>query len=198
MSKHEQMAELRAAAQRLMAPACEPGTNLVWGEGNLDSALVIVGEAPGGREDRLGRPFAGPAGAFLEGELEAAGIIREQVYVTNVLKCRPVRSDCGRTRNRPPWAREIRAWRDTLIREIQIVSPVLILCLGATAASVLIQPRFALKTERGKWFDGPLSTRVLAAFHPAYVRCTAHGAVTRAQFRGDLRTVARELNKRSR
>jgi len=192
MGKQERMAELRNEALVLHERACDPETNLVWGEGNLDSKIVIVGEAPGAEENKLGRPFVGKAGRLLNRELVAFGLSRDNIYITNVMKCRPLALVNGRRSNRTPTSKEIAAWRDTLIREIEIVSPRIVLCLGGVAASTLIHPNFLLSTERGRWFDGPFGTKAIATFHPAYIlRRQAYGDEESLRlFRKDLAAVS--------
>jgi DNA polymerase len=192
MGKQERMAELRNEALVLHERACDPETNLVWGEGNLDSKIVIVGEAPGAEENKLGRPFVGKAGRLLNRELVAFGLSRDDIYITNVMKCRPLALVNGRRSNRAPTGKEIATWRDTLIREIEIVSPRIVLCLGGVAASTLIHPNFSLSTERGRWFDGPFGTKAIATFHPAYIlRRQAYGDEESLQlFREDVAAVS--------
>lgn len=194
MGKSEQMAELRAAAHRVYASVCDPGVALVWGEGNLNSPLVIVGEAPGAREDELGRPFVGPSGMFLDEELRLAGIDRSRAYITGTVKCRCLRP--GTSANRPPTNSEIDAWHEVLMREIQIVAPQVILCLGRVAASALIRPHFSMSKDRGIWFTGPSGIRALATYHPAYLRRFARAAddARLRDFSADLSTVADALN----
>lgn len=188
MEKQEIISHLKADARVVQVNVCDPNTNLVWGEGNLNSRIILVGEAPGGQEDRLKRPFVGPAGKLLSEELETAGIPREFVYITNVVKCRPVTLQNGRPNNRTPNAREIKAWSEILMREIQTIAPDVILCLGAIAASALIHPGFAMNAERGKWFDSPDGTQIMATFHPSYLlRTQSYGDDTPLQlFRSDL------------
>lgn len=192
MGKQERMAELKEEALVLHAHTCDSETKLVWGEGNLDSIVVIVGEAPGAEEDKLGRPFVGQAGRLLNRELTAVGLSRNEVYITNVMKCRPLALVDGRRSNRTPTSKEIAAWRDMLIREIETVSPRILLCLGGIAASTLIHPAFSLNAERGRWFDGPLGTKAIATFHPAYIlRRQAYGDEESLRlFREDLATVS--------
>lgn len=188
MAGHEPMESLKLEARDTHASACDAGTSLVWGEGNPDAAIVIVGEAPGAQEDRLGRPFVGMAGQLLDRELAMAGISRDEVYITNVVKCRPTSSQGGTRANRPPTAHDIAAWRDLLMRELELISPAVVLCLGAVAASTLIHPGFAMNAERGKWFDGPFGSRAMATFHPAYLlrRQQYGGGEALRLFREDL------------
>lgn len=188
VDKLQAMESLRDEADSLTEDIRDPGVRLVWGEGSLDSGLAIVGEAPGGVEDRTGRPFVGPAGKLLEAELQAAGVSRADVYITNVVKCRSVSRDKGRASNRTPTPKEISGWRDLLTRELEIVRPHVVLCLGAIAASALIHPAFRMTAERGAWFDGPLGSRIAATYHPSYVlRSIAYrsGQVL-DEFRSDL------------
>lgn len=192
MNKQEKMDELRAEAEEIRARVCAPGVNLVWGEGDLDTPLMMVGEAPGAGEDRLGRPFVGVSGQLLDAELELVGLSRESIYITGAVKCRPtvVRED--RTYNRAPDRQEIEAWRPLLLRQIEAIEPKVILCLGSVAANVLIHPGFRMVKERGQWFDGVTGIRTMATFHPAYIHRwrLAPERLQHQQFREDLRAVA--------
>jgi DNA polymerase len=135
---------------------------LVFGAGNPNADLLIVGEAPGGQEDRVGLPFVGPAGRMLEDMLEhVLGLHRDQVYITNVVKCRP-------PSNRTPLPEEIDTCRTFLEQQVQAVSPKVILSLGRPATQTLLGTSRGIKSLRGKWsaFQGiPL----LPTFHPAYL-----------------------------
>lgn len=187
--KRQAMDDLRAEGEILAREVCESGVRLVWGEGDLHSPLVLVGEAPGGTEDRLGRPFVGEAGKLLESELLAAGANRADVYITNVVKCRPVKSDRGVTSNRTPTSVETSAWSDLLTRELGVIQPKVILCLGAIAASALIHRAFRMTAERGAWSAGPLGARIMATYHPSYLlRSISYGDRQALEdFRADLR-----------
>lgn len=187
---------LKAEGEALRDLTCG-SSNLVWGEGDLDAALVLVGEAPGQMEDRLLRPFVGRAGKLLNDELSLVGIEREKIYITNVVKCRPVVLRNGRESNRAPNVSEIAAWQDILMRELETISPRMILCLGAIAASLLIHPDFKMNAERGKVFDGPFGSRISAAFHPSYVlRALSYGGESvLQQFRTDLKNAAGILHE---
>ena len=195
MDKAQRLAELQQDMRSARAATCDEATKLVYGEGDLDAPLMAVGEAPGSREDVLGRPFVGPAGQFLTCELETAGIRKHEVYMTNVVKCRLTTATRAGQRNRPPRSTEVRMWGELLFREIRIVAPRLILCLGSTAARAVIDPGFIITSERGKWFEGPFYTRAIATFHPAYVRRDGPDSVAGSRFRADLATTAAELRK---
>jgi DNA polymerase len=166
------MAELQswAAIEREMARiGCDEGLGPVPGAGNTRASLALVGEAPGETEAREGRPFAGAAGRILDSALEAIGLPRETIWVTNVVKCRPVREQGGRRLNRAPTMAEIRLWRPVLEAELALIGPRLIVCLGAVAAKALLDPRFVMQRQRGAWF--PLSSGAMgsATYHPAFL-----------------------------
>lgn len=195
MENEELMAGLKEEARIVQAETCDPESKLVWGEGNLNARVAFIGEAPGTQEDKLGRPFVGPAGRLLDEGLKHAGIDRNDVYITNVVKCRPVRLVEGKKSNRTPSMKEINAWLGLLLKELEVISPKIIVCLGGIAASALIHSDFAMKAEHGKWFDGPLGTRAMATFHPAYIlRTGAYGDTESLNlFNKDLTEVAAVL-----
>ncbi|MDI3340843.1 MAG: uracil-DNA glycosylase [Sphaerobacter sp.] len=164
----------------------------VCGEGNPAAGVVLVGEAPGGREDRLGRPFVGPAGQILAEALADAGIRRDEVWITNVVKCRPtIEGVGGRLRNRTPTPAEVAWFRPWLLRELDIVRPRAIVCLGATAGSGVLQRPVKITRERGTWVEGPGGTPTLVTYHPAYLLRRSEDRETRyAEFVADLRLAA--------
>lgn len=133
--------------------------NLVFGEGNPETVLMLVGEGPGGKEDLEGRPFVGTAGQLLTRILDAAGIRRENIYIANVVKCRP-------PGNRMPAAEEVNACREYLQRQISIIDPRIIVCLGSLATRTLVNPQARITRIRGQWSeqDGRL---IMPTFHPA-------------------------------
>lgn len=153
----------------LAAETCPPSLGPVLGEGNPAAALALVGEAPGEREVAAGYPFAGPAGRLLDTLLAEAGLSRAGLWITNVVKCRPVREEKGRLANRTPLAGEIKAWLPLLTDELAVVGPRLLLCLGGTAAKALLGKGFRLTEQRGRWMPGPAGTCAMASFHPAYI-----------------------------
>ncbi|MEA2641049.1 MAG: uracil-DNA glycosylase [Chloroflexota bacterium] len=141
----------------------------VFAEGNPAATLAIVGEAPSERDESTGRPFTGPTGLFLDSLLREVGLRREELWITNVVKCRPTKLEGQLVRNRTPTQAEIRSWADELRQELEAVSPKVVLCFGATAASAIIKRGFKLSQERGQWFPGPAGSRAIATFNPAYV-----------------------------
>lgn len=147
----------------------ERGTQTVFGEGARESELMMVGEQPGDYEDRQGRPFVGPAGQLLDRALDAAGIDRETVYVTNAVKHFKWEPRGKRRIHQKPNAREVSACKPWLTSEIAAVRPKVIVCLGATAAQSLLGPRFRVSKQRGQLVDSPLAPHVLATVHPSSI-----------------------------
>ncbi len=153
-------------AQVVECQACELArsrTNTVFGSGDEQARLMIIGEAPGAEEDRQGLPFVGAAGLLLSELLFAIGLKREQVYIANVLKCRP-------PNNRDPNPGEIQACAHFLRRQIELIEPDLILVLGRVAAQNLLHTKDSLARLRGKQYcyadtDIPL----MISYHPAYL-----------------------------
>jgi len=132
---------------------------VVFGEGNPSAKLMFVGEGPGKQEDEMGRPFVGAAGQLLDRILEAAGLRRENVYIGNVVKCRP-------PNNRMPTADEVAACRGYLEAQIAIIKPSIIVCLGALATKTLINSQAKITRVRGKWFERN-GIKIIPTFHPA-------------------------------
>ncbi len=187
---------LEAFRQKLktdLLPPCEFAEGLVFGEGRPETRLVLVGEAPGEQEERQGRPFVGRSGQLLRRTLEAAGISPEDVWITNVVKCRPTVVQAGRRSNRAPTWREAQAWLPHLMDELEILRPQAIICLGNLAARALIQKDFKMTEGRGKWHPGPFGSHVLATYHPSYVlrQIGPQAEVVRNQFRDDIAEAGR-------
>jgi DNA polymerase len=166
--------------------ACElhrTRTQAVFGVGDQQARLMIVGEAPGADEDRQGEPFVGPAGQLLNAMLVAIGLQREQVYITNILKCRP-------PGNRDPHLEEAAACRGFLDRQIELLQPGLILCLGAVSAHHLLATDLPVGKLRGRPHQLPSGAAVAVTYHPAYLLRRPEEKVKVWQ---DLQRVARLL-----
>jgi DNA polymerase len=144
-------------------------TNAVPGEGEATAKLVVVGEGPGENEDLQGRPFVGKAGALLDRILDAAELPRPTVFITNIVKCRACELQEGRLQNRAPHVSEINTCRPYLVRQIEVIQPRVILCLGAPAGRGVIDAGFSISEQRGEWFEGPFGSRMIATFHPAFI-----------------------------
>jgi len=172
-------------------------TQTVFGEGPRDAEVMLVGEQPGDQEDRQGHPFVGPSGRLLDEGLEAAGIDRRKVYVTNAVKhFKFVRIELTRRRlHKKPTAAEVRACHPWLDEEIRLVQPRVIVALGATAAQALLGPKFRVTQHRGKPVASDLAEAVIATVHPsAVLRAPADAREqARREFFADLRHVARAL-----
>ncbi|HVK06438.1 MAG TPA: uracil-DNA glycosylase [Armatimonadaceae bacterium] len=145
-------------------------TNVVFGEGNPNSPLVIVGEGPGETEDKTGRPFVGRAGQLLDECLRECGMLRRHVFITNVVRCRPTLLEAGRLKNRPPTAEEantcIGLWLEPTL---SVIDPLVILCLGAPSASTIIRKGFKMMQERGQFYETKYARYAIAGLHPAYI-----------------------------
>ena len=170
MPPRPSVAALRDAATRCRGcDLWEHATQTVFGAVPARATIVLVGEQPGDSEDRAGAPFVGPAGALLDRALDAAGIDRDRVYVTNAVKHFKWEAAGKRRIHKKPTAREIAACRPWLDAEIAVVRPHAIVCLGATAAQALLGSAFRVSRDRGRFVASSLAPRVLATAHPAAV-----------------------------
>lgn len=138
---------------------CKTRTNVVYGVGNESAALMFVGEAPGENEDKTGIPFVGAAGQLFDKYLISVGIERSDVYIANILKCRP-------PRNRDPLPEEEDACMPHLREQVKAIRPKMIVCLGRIAAMRLISPDFRITRDHGKWFSRG-GFLMCAVYHPS-------------------------------
>jgi DNA polymerase len=134
---------------------------IVFGDGNPKAELVFVGEGPGADEDAQGLPFVGRAGKLLTQMIEAMGLQRKDVYICNVVKCRP-------PENRQPEEDEVSTCSPFLLRQIDAIAPKVIVCLGAVAAKTLLQTNRGISQFRGEWLEFR-GRKLLATYHPAYL-----------------------------
>lgn len=174
----------------------ERGTQTVFGEGSAGARLLFVGEQPGDREDVEGRPFVGPAGRLFDEALVAAGIDRNDVYVTNAVKHFKWEARGKRRIHQRPAASEITACRPWLEAEIEAVGPEIVVCLGATAAQSLLGSSFRVTKQRGQFLGGLLGPVVTATIHPSSIlRAPDEAAREEAMdgFVADLTAVAERL-----
>jgi uracil-DNA glycosylase len=171
-------------------------TQTVFGEGLKRARVVFVGEQPGDRDDRAGRPFVGPAGRELDRGLEAAGIDRGEAYVTNVVKHFKFEERGTRRMHKTPKRFEIDACRPWLDEELKLLRPEAVVLLGATAGKAILGSGFRVTQERGKPIESDLAPLVTATIHPsAILRAPDDDArqAERAAFTEDLRLVAGAL-----
>jgi len=147
----------------------------VFGEGSPQARLVIIGEAPGEGEDKSGHPFFGRAGQMLNQLLDEAGISREEIWITNTVKCRPTVQNGKRLANRAPRVPEIKACEIWRTGELDIMKPPVVCCLGAVAAKAIVGRDVKMTIERGQWLpfglpiEGMEQTRVIVTYHPSYI-----------------------------
>ncbi|MGH9795282.1 MAG: uracil-DNA glycosylase [Candidatus Acidiferrales bacterium] len=135
-------------------------SRIVFGVGNPRAELVFVGEGPGAEEDAQGIPFVGRAGQLLTQMIEAMGLKRDDVYICNVVKCRP-------PENRTPEPDEIATCSPYLMRQLDVIRPKVIVCLGSVAAKMLLNTNQSMGRLRGQWFEHK-SSKLLVTYHPAY------------------------------
>ena len=174
-----------------------PATQTVFGEGRKSSRVMLVGEQPGDREDRAGRPFVGPAGRELDRGMEAAGIERRDAYLTNVVKHFKFEERGKRRIHQTPKRFEIDACQPWLEAELDVVKPEALVLLGAVAAKALLGSSFKVTQHRGELLDSDLAPVVSATIHPSAIlrqRDDAARAREREAFAEDLRVVAAALD----
>lgn len=159
-------------------------TKIVFGEGDPDAKIMFVGEAPGKDEDEQGRPFVGRSGRLLNKCLEIAGLKRPNVFITNIVKCRP-------PDNRKPLPAEVAFYKPILLNEIKIIRPKIICTLGASALEAFMTDPFSMSKIRGKilTFDG---TNLLPTYHPAYI---LRNPAAEPQFQEDLIKASKYISR---
>jgi len=172
------------------------GTQTVFGEGERRAVAMLVGEQPGNDEDLAGRPFVGPAGKILDRALEAVGVDRAKVYVTNVVKHFKWEPRGKRRIHAKPNAMEIAACLPWLQAELDLIKPKAVVCLGATAAQALLGKSFRVSQRRGEPVQSPLAPLVMATVHPSSILRAPDDESRREEYErfvDDLQTLARAL-----
>jgi uracil-DNA glycosylase len=180
---------------------CATRTQVVFGEGSPTATLMIIGEAPGEGEDKSGHPFYGRAGQMLNSILDAAGIARDQVWITNTVKCRPTAVTGRRVSNRAPRVPEIKACAIWRTGELDIIKPRVVCCLGAVAAKAMMGRDVKMTVERGQWFPFPMPiegmehSEITVTYHPSYIMRQEGEAYDRirAQADADFGAIASKL-----
>lgn len=155
---------------------------IVFGDGSAKAELVFVGEGPGADEDMQGLPFVGRAGKLLTQMIEAMGLQRKDVYICNVVKCRP-------PENRAPEPDEVATCSPYLVRQIDFIHPKVIVCLGAVAAKTLLQTTRGISQFRGQWMEWR-GHKLMATYHPAYL---LRNPAAKSEVWADLQKVMAEL-----
>lgn len=152
--------ELEAIVKRCnRCPLSKTRTNVVFGEGNEKNRIMFIGEGPGYNEDKTGRPFVGRAGELFDKILKAIGLAREDIYIANIVKCRP-------PNNRNPLEQETKKCIEFLRWQVKIVNPDIIVCLGAVAARNVIEKDFRITKNRGVWYKKG-NVYIIATYHPS-------------------------------
>ena len=195
------LVDLRAASR--VCKGCDlwkNATQTVFGEGNTRASIMMVGEQPGDQEDVMGRPFVGPAGKILDEALSQVGLVRSQIYVTNVVKhFKWSPAERGKRRiHKKPRSSEIAACRPWLEAEIVMVKPKVIVCLGASAAQALLGPKFRVSKQRGQFIESTLAPYIMATVHPSSILRAPDDETRHAEkrrFIDDLKKVARVISK---
>ncbi len=179
----EKMEALKA--QAVVCTDCglaETRLNVVFGNGDPTSKLVIVAEGPSATDEHTLIPFSGPSGVLLDEMLHTNDLDRDDIWITNVIRCRAAVREGHGIKNRPPKAAEIRACSKWLDGELTLISPSVIVCMGSPAANTLIHKGFRMTEERGQWFTDTLyAPFVLATYNPAFVLRQDGEAYTRAR-----------------
>lgn len=158
--KREALEQLKKEMENCRAcRLCEKRTQTVFGRGSEKAKILFVGEAPGQNEDLQGLPFVGAAGQLLDRYIEFIGLEKEDYYIANVIKCRP-------EGNRDPLPEEEEACMPYLRRQVQILRPQILICLGRIAAKRIISPDFRITRDHGKWFSAG-GIKMMATFHPS-------------------------------
>lgn len=186
----------KAAAECKGCDLWKRGTQTVFGEGSAHARVIMVGEQPGDKEDLQGRPFVGPAGAVLDKALEAAGIDRNEVYVTNMVKHFKWEPRGKRRIHKKPNALEISACRPWLDAEVQVTRPEVVILLGATAAQGLLGRDFRVTQHRGEWIESSIAPAVMATVHPSSILRAPDDETRHEEMRkfiADLRKVAARI-----
>ncbi len=196
MTKLQMLSNLKQQCEK--CNVCEIGkcrTNLVFGEGNPDSAkVVLIGEAPGEQEDKEGIPFVGKAGQFLNEYLKKANIDRKKdLYIINTIKCRPFvikNSKTGVKSNRPPKREEKLACEEFMLKQIEIVNPKLIILCGNNALKALCGSKYTITNVHGKLANLEYKGRkAVAIYHPSYLISYAHSEHKNQEFLDDLKYI---------
>jgi DNA polymerase len=198
-SKPLTLAALREAAAGCRAcDLYKTGTQTVFGEGADQAQIMFVGEQPGDREDKEGKPFVGPAGRVLDEALEEAGIDRRSVYITNAVKHFKWKPQGKRRLHQKPNAAEINACRQWLDAEIAVVKPQLLVLLGATAAQALLGRDFRVSLQRGQRIERPGLPPMLATVHPSSILRAPDEETRQLEMRAfvqDLKRIAQHLRR---
>lgn len=169
-------------------PLSESCTKKVIGTGPMDAGIMVIGAAPGRNEDEEGSPFVGEGGQLLMKAFESVGWKREDLYLTNLVKCHP-------PGNRNPLVSEVGACYKHLLKEIELVNPKVIISIGSVASSTIIHPDFKITQENGKWFELTDSRRSIAIYDPSYLLRMGEGTERQNLAKWDVYNALMEVKK---
>ena len=176
---YEDIDELKQATYNCQkCKLCKNRQNIVFGVGNPNAEIMFIGEGPGGDEDRLGEPFVGKAGQLMNKAFDVVGITREEVYIANIVKCRP-------PQNRDPEEDEITACMDYLRNQVMIVKPKIIVLLGRIALQSILGKEYKITSSRGQWIEKK-GIMYLPTWHPAAL---LRDETKKIEFLNDLKNV---------
>ena len=161
---------------------CENRQNIVFGVGNKNAKIMFIGEGPGADEDRLGEPFVGRAGKLMDMAFQAVGLKREDVYIANIVKCRP-------PANRDPEADEAACCMNYLRNQVMLVKPEIIVLLGRIALQNICGPEYKITASRGKWIEKK-GIKYMPTWHPAAL---LRDEAKKVEFLNDLKIVIQEI-----
>ena len=182
---HETWEELEKSIENCnKCKLCKIRQNIVFGTGNKNARLMLIGEGPGADEDRLGEPFVGRAGKLMNLAFEAIGLKREEVYIANIVKCRP-------PANRNPEDDEAMACMNYLRNQVILVKPEIIVLLGSVALKNILGKEYGITASRGKWIEKK-GIKYMPTWHPAAL---LRDETKKIEFIKDLKLVIEELNK---
>lgn len=172
-SDYASLDEARTACLRCLRCPLSAGRNqVVFGAGNSEATIMLIGQGPSLTDDTTGLPYTGPAGEFLDVALQQAGLTRAEIWLTNLHKCvaTKVNQEKGRPEMRPPKVEEVAACDIWLEQELFWVRPSLLVAIGGPAAQVLLGKEFQLVEQRGQWLAGPHGIPTLATYQPTYLK----------------------------
>jgi uracil-DNA glycosylase family 4 len=188
LSREEKVAALAELDKKVkpctLCRLSETRTQTVFGEGDPDAKIFFVGEGPGENEDLQGRPFVGRAGELLNKMIAGMGLRREQVYIANIVKCRP-------PQNRQPAPDEVETCTPYLVRQLEIIRPQVIVTLGLPASKYMLESKLSMGRLRGQWHNWH-GIKLMPTFHPAYL-LRAYTEENRAMVWSDLKEVMKEV-----
>ena len=172
-SDYTSLDDARAAAMRCIRCTLSASRNqVVFGAGNPNATIMLIGQGPSLTDDHTGLPYTGPAGEYLDTALQQAGLRRDEVWLTNLHKCvaTKLNKETNRPEMRPPKADEVAACEGWLEQELLWVKPSVLVAIGGPAAQTLLGKEFQLSEQRGQWFTGPHGIPTLATYQPTYLK----------------------------